>query len=295
VSDPLVADGLTKRYRRTLALDRCSFAVPEGAIVALVGPNGAGKSTLLHCATGLTRPTAGTISVLGGAPGDRRLPGVGFVAQDAPLYRDFTADELLTMGDKLNRGFDVAFGRERLPKVRVPLDRRVDQLSGGQRAQVALCLALAKRPRLLLLDEPLASLDPLARREFLSTMVDAVAGGPMTVVLSSHLIADLERVCDHLLVLSSGHVQVFEETDRLLATHKILIGPGGPRRARIAGVEQIVHATDAQRQATLLVRTNGQVVDPAWEQHDASLEDVVLAYLAAPSAETLLDHEDSVA
>ena len=295
MSDALVADGLTKRYRRTLALDHCSFAISEGAIVALVGPNGAGKSTLLHCATGLIRPSEGTISVLGGAPGDTTLPGVGFVAQDAPLYRDFTADELLTMGDRLNADFDVAFGRERLRKVGVPLDRRVDRLSGGQRAQVALCLALAKRPQLLLLDEPLASLDPLARREFLSALVDAVAEEPMTVILSSHLISDLERVCDHLLVLHSGHVQVIGETDQLLATHKILIGPGGPRRSRIAGVERIISAADAQRQGTLLVRTNGQVVDPSWEQHDVTLEDVVLAYLAAPGAETLLDHEDSVA
>ena len=295
MSDALVADGLTKRYRRTLALDHCSFAISEGAIVALVGPNGAGKSTLLHCATGLIRPSEGTISVLGGAPGDTTLPGVGFVAQDAPLYRDFTADELLTMGDRLNADFDVAFGRERLRKVGVPLDRRVDRLSGGQRAQVALCLALAKRPQLLLLDEPLASLDPLARREFLSALVDAVAEAPLTVILSSHLISDLERVCDHLLVLHSGHVQVIGETDQLLATHKILIGPGGPRRSRIAGVERIISAADAQRQGTLLVRTNGQVVDPSWEQHDVTLEDVVLAYLAAPGAETLLDHEDSVA
>ena len=291
VSGALVADGLTKRYRRTLALDHCSFAIPEGAIVALVGPNGAGKSTLLHCATGLTRPSAGTIRVLGGEPGDRTLPGVGFVAQDAPLYRDFTADELLTMGDKLNRDFDVAFGRERLPKVGVPLDRRVDRLSGGQRAQVALCLALAKRPRLLLLDEPLASLDPLARREFLSAMVDAVAETPTTVVLSSHLVTDLERVCDHLLVLHAGRVQVFAETDQLLATHKILIGPGGPRRARIAGVDEIVHATDAQRQSTLLVRTNAQALEPAWEQRDVSLEDLVLAYLAA-NVETPPDRQD---
>ena len=295
MSDALVADGLTKRYRRTLALDHCSFALPEGAIVALVGPNGAGKSTLLHCATGLIRPSEGTISVLGGAPGDTTLPGVGFVAQDAPLYRDFTADELLTMGDRLNADFDVAFGRERLRKVGVPLDRRVDRLSGGQRAQVALCLALAKRPQVLLLDEPLASLDPLARREFLSALVDAVAEAPMTVILSSHLISDLERVCDHLLVLHSGHVQVIGETDRLLAAHKILIGPGGPRRSRIAGVERIISAADAQRQGTLLVRTNGQVVDPSWEQHDVTLEDVVLGYLATPDAETLLDHEDSVA
>ena len=132
MSDALVAEGLTKRYRRTLALDHCSLAIPEGAIVALVGPNGAGKSTLLHCATGLTRPSEGRLRVLGGEPGDRTLPGVGFVAQDAPLYRDFTADELLTMGDKLNRDFGVVFGRDRLPTVGVPLDRRVGQVSGGQ-------------------------------------------------------------------------------------------------------------------------------------------------------------------
>ncbi len=295
MSDALVAEGLTKRYRRTLAMDDCSFAISEGAIVALVGPNGAGKSTMLHCATGLIRPSEGTISVLGGAPGDTTLPGVGFVAQDAPLYRDFTADELLTMCDRLNADFDTAFGRERLRKVGVPLDRRADRLSGGQRAQVALCLALAKRPQLLLLDEPLASLDPLARREFLSTLVDAVATAGMTVMLSSHLISDLERVCDHLLVLHSGRVQVIGETDQVLATHKILIGPGGPRRSRIAGVERIISAADAQRQSTLLVRTNGQVVDPSWDQHDVTLEDVVLAYLATPGAETLLDHEDSVA
>jgi ABC-2 type transport system ATP-binding protein len=281
VSDALVAEALTKRYRRTLALDHCSLAIPEGAIVALVGPNGAGKSTLLHCATGLTQPSEGMLRVLGGEPGDRTLPGVGFVAQDTPLYRDFTADELLTMGDKLNRDFDIVFGRERLPKVGVALDRRVGQLSGGQRAQVALCLALAKRPRLLLLDEPLASLDPLARREFLSTMVDAVAETAMTVVLSSHLVTDLERVCDHLLVLNAGRVQVFAETDQLLATHRILIGPGGPRRGMIAGVEHVVHATDAKRQSTLLVRTNAQALEPAWEQQAVSLEDLVLAYLAA--------------
>jgi ABC-2 type transport system ATP-binding protein len=294
MSHALAADGLTKRYRRTLAMDHCNFAIPHGAMAALVGPNGAGKSTLLHCATGLIRPSQGTIEVLGDPPGDRTLPRVGFVAQDAPLYRDFTADELLTMGDKLNRDFDLAFGRERLQKVGVPLDRRVEQLSGGQRAQVALCLALAKRPQLLLLDEPLASLDPLARREFLSALVDAAAEESMTVILSSHLITDLERVCDHLLVLHSGRVQVIGETDQLLATHKILIGPGGPRRSKIAGVEQIVHAADAQRQSTLLVRTNGQILDPAWEQHDAGLEDVVLAYMAA-NAETVREHEDSVA
>jgi ABC-2 type transport system ATP-binding protein len=156
---------------------------------------------------------------------------------------------------------------------------------------VALCLALAKRPRLLLLDEPLASLDPLARREFLSTMVDAVAESAMTVVLSSHLVTDLERVCDHLLLLHAGRVRVFAESDRLLATHKILIGPGGPRRERIAGVDHVVHATDAKRQSTLLVRTDARALEPAWEQHDVTLEDLVLAYLAA-NVETQPDVRD---
>jgi ABC-2 type transport system ATP-binding protein len=291
MTDAVVADGLTKRYGQTVALDRCSFAIPEHTIVALVGPNGAGKSTLLHCATGLVRPTVGTITVLGGPAGDQTLPRVGFVAQDAPLYRDFTADELLTMGTKLNGEFDLSFARARLIDVGIPLDRRVDRLSGGQRAQVALCLALAKRPKLLLLDEPLASLDPLARREFLSALMDAVAEESMTVILSSHLITDLERVCDHLMVLRSGQVTTVGATDELLATHKLLIGPPQHRRPRIAGVDQIVSASRAERQIQLLVRTSGEILDPAWDQYDVSLEDVVLAYLAERAVERVLDVE----
>jgi ABC-2 type transport system ATP-binding protein len=291
VSDAVVARGLTKRYGKTVALERCSFAIPEHAIVALVGPNGAGKSTLLHCATGLVRPTGGTITVLGGPAGERTLPRVGFVAQDAPLYRDFTANELLTMGDKLNRAFDLPFARARLVDVGIPLDRRMERLSGGQRAQVALCLALAKRPGLLLLDEPLASLDPLARREFLSALMGAVAGEPMTVVLSSHLIADLERVCDHLMVLRSGQVQALGATDDLVATHKMLIGPPHRRRPKLAGVERIVSSSKTERQVQLLVRTSGDILDPAWDQYDVSLEDVVLAYLAERAVDPLLDLE----
>jgi ABC-2 type transport system ATP-binding protein len=287
VTDVLVAEGLTKRYGRTVALERCSFALPQQAIVALVGPNGAGKSTLLGCATGLVRPTGGRSPCWAG----RRATGRCFVAQDAPLYRDFTADELLTMGDKLNGSFDLSFARARLGEVGIPLDRRTHRLSGGQRAQVALCLALAKRPGLLLLDEPLASLDPLARREFLSALMDAVAEEPMTVVLSSHLIADLERVCDHLMVLRSGQVQTLGASDELVATHKLLCGPPQPRRPRIAGVEQILSATRAERELQLLVRTNGEILDPAWDQYDVSLEDVVLGYLAERTGEALLDVE----
>ncbi|HKE72190.1 MAG TPA: ABC transporter ATP-binding protein [Acidimicrobiales bacterium] len=291
MSGAMVADGLTVRYGRTTALDACSFAIPERTIVALVGPNGAGKSTLLHCATGLVRASDGTITVLGGPAGDPTLPQVGFVAQDAPLYLDFTAAELLTMGARLNRRFDLAFCRERLAGLAIPLDRRVGRLSGGQRAQVALCLALAKRPGLLLLDEPLAALDPLARREFLSALMDAVAAEPMTVIMSSHLVTDLERVCDHVMVLRAGRVSLLGRTDELVETHRMLIGPPQRRRPRIAGVERIVSASRAQRQIQLLVRTSGDVLHPEWDQHDVSLEDVVLAYLAECPVEPLLELE----
>jgi ABC-2 type transport system ATP-binding protein len=288
MSNALVAEGLTKHYGRTVALEQCTFAVPTNCLLALVGPNGAGKSTLLHCATGLVRPTHGTITVLGGPAGDATLPLVGFLAQDAPLYRDFSAEELLMMGARLNRDFDVPFARERLARVGVPLDRRVDRLSGGQRAQVALCLALAKRPRLLLLDEPLASLDPLARREFLSALMDAVAETPATVILSSHLLSDLERVCDHIMVLRGGRVPLLGATDEVLATHKLMVGPH-QRRPRLPGGAHIVSVSNSERESHLLVRSAEPILDPAWEQHDVVLEDIILAYLGEGALEPVPD------
>ena len=208
------------------------------------------------------------------------------MAQDAPLYGDFTGAELLRLGAGLNRRFDLALARDRLRRLGVPLDRRVDRLSGGQRAQVALAMALAKRPELLLLDEPVASLDPLARREFLQTLMGSVAEQGLTVVLSSHLLADLERVCDHLIVLQAAQVQVLGPVDELLDRHKLLVGP---RRdpAGIAGVGAVVRATHTDRQSTLLVRTDGPVRDPTLAVADVTLEDLVLAYLADPSAGTL--------
>ena len=273
MSAALEASGLAKRYRRTWALRDCNLTVPKGRIAALVGPNGAGKTTLLHLAVGLLAPTTGQIRVLDRPPGDPGLLAqVGFVAQDTPLYRDFTAAEHLTLGAKLNRRFDRSLARGRLERLGIPLDRRVGALSGGQRAQVALALALAKRPELLLLDEPLASLDPLARREFLQTLMGAVAEQAVTVVLSSHLLVDLERVCDYLIVLSAAHVQVLGTTEELLAQHKLLIGPNRDPQPPIVGVAQVVRASHTDRQASLLVVT---------------LEDLVLAYLADPSAGAL--------
>jgi ABC-type multidrug transport system ATPase subunit len=286
VNTALEANGLGKRYGRAWALRDCSLHLPAGRVAALVGPNGAGKTTLLHLAVGLLRPDAGTVRVLDRPPGDSaaQMAEIGFVAQDTPLYGDFTATELIKTGAKLNRRrWDSALARDRLDQLRIPLDQRVGTLSGGQRAQVALALALAKRPRLLLLDEPIASLDPLARRQFMQALMGSVAEEGTSVLLSSHLLGDLERVCDYLIVLQTGQVQVAGAVDDLLAEHKVLIGPHGEP----AGTAAVISASRTGRQSTLLVRTNGPIHDPAWTVHDVTLEDLVLAYLAEPSAGAL--------
>ncbi|MEV6625854.1 ABC transporter ATP-binding protein [Amycolatopsis sp. NPDC051106] len=273
------ARALGKRYGRTWALQDCALEVPVGRIAALVGPNGAGKTTLLHLAVGLLRPDAGEVLVFGRDPRSV-LPDVGFVAQDTPLYRDFTAAELVTMGGRLNRRrWDAALARERLAMLGIPPDRPVGKLSGGQRAQVALALALAKRPRLLLLDEPIASLDPLARREFMQTLMGAVADSETTVLLSSHLLADLERSCDYLVVLQQSRVQLTGPVDELLETHRTLVGPRAGSES-IAGVAKVVRASHTERQSTLLVRRGDGPVDPLWTEHEVTLEDLVLAHLA---------------
>ena len=273
--------GLGRRYGRQWALRDCTLEVPAGRIAGLVGPNGAGKTTLLHLAVGLLEPSAGSIDVLGLSP--RRSPRevlatVGFVAQDHPLYRGFTVAEMVGLGRHLNASWDDSLARTRLARLGIPLAKRCGDLSGGQRAQVALCLALAKRPQLLILDEPVASLDPLARREFLQELMTAVADTGCTVLLSSHVLADVERVCDYLVILSLGCVQVASGIEELVSGHRLLVGPRRHGDGRVAGAE-VVEATHGDRETTLLVRTRGRIVDPAWEQHDVGLEDVVLAYL----------------
>jgi ABC-2 type transport system ATP-binding protein len=279
--------GLTKQYRRVTALSDCTVTVPEGRISALIGPNGAGKTTLLRMLAGLARPTGGEAAVLGGAP--RQDPAflsqVGFLAQEIPLYRRFTAEDHIRIGAHLNPRWDAALVRTRLAELRIPLDRPVGKLSGGQRAQVALTLTLAKRPRVLLLDEPVAALDPLARRNFLATLASAVADaeGGLTVVLSSHLIADLERVCDHIILLAASKVQLCGDIDTLLAEHKVLVGPGKDTSA-LERTHTVVHVERTARQATLLVRLNGPVIDPAYQAEDVSLEELVLAYMGAEVA-----------
>ena len=280
--------GLTKRYRRVTALSDCSITVPEGRISALVGPNGAGKTTLLRMLAGLSAPTSGSACVLGGVP--RQDPAflseVGFLAQEIPLYRRFTAEDHIRAGAHLNRRWDGLSVSIRLAGLNIPLDRPVGKLSGGQRAQVALALTLAKRPRVLLLDEPVAALDPLARRHFLGTLTTAVAdaAGELTVVLSSHLIADLERVSDHLILLSSSQVQLCGEVDDLLAEHTMLVGPRKDTSA-LERTHHVVHAVRTPRQERLLVRRSGPVIDPAYEAEDVSLEELVLGYMGADAPE----------
>ena len=278
---PLEADRLGKRYGSAWALRDCSFALPPGKVAALVGPNGAGKTTLLQLGVGLTKPSAGTVQVFGRSPRAEAfevLPRVGFVAQDHPLYRRFAVADLLTMGRKLNPRWDDAFARDRLARLGIPLNKQAGKLSGGQQAQVALVLALAKRPDLIVLDEPLASLDPLARRDFLRTLMEAVAVAESTVLLSSHILADLERVCDFLIVLAGGRVQLADDLEEVVRTHRLLVGPRADP-AGVARVHNVIHASHAARQTTLLVRANGHVYDAAWDVRDVDLEEVVLAYL----------------
>jgi ABC-2 type transport system ATP-binding protein len=281
MSAALQARGLGKRYGRRWALSDCTLTIPAGRVAGLVGPNGAGKSTLLQLAVGLLRPTAGEIEVLGGSPaaGPQQLAEVGFVAQDTPVYRGLTVAEHLRLGAWLNPRWDHEGAQRRVAELDLDPGQRAGKLSGGQRAQLALTLALAKRPEFLILDEPVASLDPLARREFLQQLMATVTETGVSVVLSSHLVADLERVCDYLIVLAAAHVQVTGEVENLLASHVRLTGP---RRdpGRLPAGQHVIQASHTDRQSTLIVRTDGPVHDPAWTVEQLSLEDMVLAYMS---------------
>jgi len=287
--EPTAVDtsGLSKRYGKVSALADCTVSVPEGRICALIGPNGAGKTTLLRLLAGLARPTGGQVTVNGSTPRQDPafLASIGFLAQEIPLYRRLSPEDHIRAGAHLNPRWDAESVRERLTSLKIPLDRAVGKLSGGQRAQVALALTLAKQPRLLLLDEPVAALDPLARRNFLGLLADAVAAGGLTVVLSSHLVADLERVCDHLIMLASSRVQLCGDIEDLLAEHQILVGPSKDTTV-IERSHQVVQITRTPRQTTLLVRLSGPLVDPAFQASDVSLEELVLAYMGqdAPPA-----------
>ena len=278
----LEAVHLNKSYGRKWALRDCTLQIPIGCIAGLIGPNGAGKTTLLHLITGLLAPSNGAITVLGHTPGKdmkQLLPRIGFVSQEHPLYKTFTVKEMLMVGQKLNHTWHQEQALQRLERLNIPLYQQTGKLSGGQQAQVALILALAKQPEFLILDEPVASLDPIAGREFQQTLLDAVAEHGMTVLISSHNIADLERFCDYLVIMSTSRVQFATRVDSLMQSHKMLVGPR-ERMESIARTHTIVAARGAGKQCTLLVQTHGPLLDPAWQVHPVSLEDIILAYLS---------------
>ncbi|MGV9382823.1 ABC transporter ATP-binding protein [Nonomuraea sp. NPDC003707] len=272
----LETNGLGVRYRRSWALRDCSLSIPAGRVAALVGPNGAGKTTLMHAAVGMLKPTCGSVVVHG---------EVAFVAQDRPLTERFTAAEMLAFGRRVNPRFDDGAARDRLGRLGVPLDRKVGVLSGGQRAQVAITLAMARRPDLLVLDEPLANLDPLARHDVMRSIMAEVAERELTVLLSSHVVADIEETCDWLVMLNDGQVQVSGDIEELLAGHYVLTGstePAGPMAAGAA----VVSASRAGRQAELLVRGE-PAPDPRGQARRAGLADLVMGYLRSPESAAL--------
>jgi ABC-2 type transport system ATP-binding protein len=276
----LQTSAVGKRYGRQWALRDCTLTIPAGKVVGLVGPNGAGKTTLLQLAAGLLRPTSGAITVLGGQPGTSpaQLGKVGFVAQDAPVYARLPVAGHLRMGGWLNPGWDGELAERRIARLGLDPRKRAGSLSGGQRAQLALTLAVAKRPEVILLDEPVASLDPLARREFLQSLMEIVAEHGTSVALSSHLIADLERVCDYLVVLAASRVQLAGEVSELLASHHRLSGPRRDPAALPSG-QEVIEASHTDRQSTFLIRSDGPVLDPVWTVRPVTLDDLVLAYM----------------
>jgi len=282
------ATGLGKRYGSTWALRECSLVIPAGHVAALVGPNGAGKTTLLNLAVGLTVPSAGGVTVLGGrvAGSPAALDGIAFVAQDTPLYKNMSAADMLHLTRNLNRRLDQDYAETRLGELDIPLNGKAGRLSGGQQAQLALTLALARRPRLLVLDEPMAMLDPIARHDFMASVMMAAADDGVSVVLSSHVLAELERVADHLILMSRGRVQMAGEVDDLLAGHRMLTGPAA--EADRYAEQRVVQARRGRAQAHLLVRaTADDPVPPGWEAHPVGLEELVLAYLRDPGAAAL--------
>jgi ABC-2 type transport system ATP-binding protein len=276
----LEADNLGKVYGSRWALQGCTLSIPPGRVAGLVGPNGAGKTTLLELAVGLRRPSAGTLSVLGASPaaGPEHLARVGFVAQDAPAYANLTVSQHLQMGSAMNPQWDEGAAASRARHLGLDLGQKAGSLSGGQRAQLALTMALAKQPDVLLLDEPVASLDPLARREFLQSLMEVVAEKGTGVILSSHLVSDLERVCDYLVVMAASHVELSGDVADLLGSHHLLYGPLRPASALPAN-QEVIEQSHTDRQSTFLVRTGVPVLDPVWTVKTVTLEELVLAYM----------------
>lgn len=277
----LEAVGLGKRYGRKWALQDCSFYLPSGRIAALVGPNGSGKSTLLRTAAGITRPSTGQVRVFGRSPQGQTvavLRQIGYLDQERPLYRSYRVGEMLHFGRALNPNWDESAARGYLSDLGILGTAKVGRLSGGQQAQVALAMCLAKRPDLLLLDEPVAALDPVAREGLMHLLLQSVVDGHTTVLLSSHAVADLATICDYVIILSASRVQIADDLDYVLASHRLLIGSSEQSPKPPPGIV-LLSETRSEREITLLVRVEQPVSDPSWRVVEPTLEEIVLAYL----------------
>jgi ABC-2 type transport system ATP-binding protein len=290
VSEAVQTNGLGKRYGSFWALKDCTISVPRGSVTALVGPNGAGKTSLLKLLVGLNSPSAGDVVVLGQSPSQSTsyLSSIGYLAQEIPLYSQFTAADHFAIGKHMDVNWDNELAVKRLQELRIPLDRKVGKLSGGQRAQVGLAMALAKRPQLLLLDEPVAALDPLARMDFLTSLAQAVtdADGELTVVMSSHLLADLERVCDRVIILAAGETQLCENIEHTLETHKLLVGPKGQQPNNDG--YRVIKETHSPTATHLLVRLEQPKHNlPGWHIRNVDIEEIVLAYMGQNKNESI--------
>lgn len=271
---------LGKRYGSLWALHDCSVMVPRGSLTSLIGPNGAGKSTLLKLLAGFIAPSTGELSVKGMIPQQTSqfLGHIGYLAQEIPLYEALSIEDHIKLGRNMNSRWDVAGMRKRLMDLGLPFNQPVGKLSGGQRAQVGLALAMAKRPDILLLDEPVAALDPLARHDFLASLAHSVAETGTTVIMSSHLLSDLEYISDRMIILAKGKTQLCDSVDNILANHKVLVG----KRVNHYTTEDdfvIVNETHTERQTTLLVHITKPIASTRWEVREPSLEDIVLAYM----------------
>ncbi|WNO73757.1 ABC transporter ATP-binding protein [Streptomyces sp. AM8-1-1] len=277
----LQADGLGRRFRHGWALRECTFRLPAGRICGLVGPNGAGKSTLLALAAGLLRPTEGSIEILGTDPASARAR-MAYVGQDKPLHPQLTVAQTLRLGAELNPDvWDMDTAQRVVAAGEIDGTARVRTLSGGQRTRVALALALGKRAELLLLDEPMADLDPLARHQLMGTLLADAAERGTTVVMSSHILTELEDTCDYVVLVDAGRIRLAGGTDDLLTAHTLVTGP-----ARDLAPHTVVEARTTGRATTALLRRDGPVSD-AWQTAQPSLEELLLAHLRNPDAPAL--------
>jgi ABC-2 type transport system ATP-binding protein len=285
----LRAEGLGKCYGHVWGLRDCTFTIPAGSVAGLVGPNGAGKTTLLALSVGLLAPTEGSIEVFGEtsrAHTAGTLARVSYLAQDHPLYGSFTVADMFHLGRDMNPAWDQRLAEQRMDTLGIPVKRKVKTLSGGQQAQVALTMALAKRAPLMVLDEPVASLDPIARLDFMRDVMAASADEALTVIIASHVISELERLCDWLLVLTEGRLRLAGPIDDLRARHHLLTVPRHTQDADLPGT--VITRDDSDRHSTVLVAADPAPQHPQWQVEPVGFEQLVLAYLRPRPAPDLV-------